>query len=222
MNTLKTHILAPLLILLFGMFFNLLYAQDEAGGNSSTAITTVTDIDNHTYRVIRINTQNWMAENLRTGHYNDGTPIPNVTGNDGWYDMTEGAWASYKNASEHDNTYGRLYNWYAVSTGKLCPKGWHIPTESDWQVLAEYLVNHLNSDFSAEESAGRNFLSEILGGYRAYNGDFRGQNQTGFWWSSEEISKTHAAYKQLRKGSNRLGGITNHKKYGLSCLCVQD
>jgi uncharacterized protein (TIGR02145 family) len=85
------------------------------------------------YKTIQIGTQTWMAENLKTTRYNDGTAIPNVTA------MLLGMvnyWcigAYYNNNDPANNTtYGKLYNWYAVNTGKLAPAGWHVPTDAEW------------------------------------------------------------------------------------------
>ena len=81
-----------------------------------------------------------MTENLRTSKYNDGTPIPNVTSNSDWSSLSTGAWCHYDNDNQHEATYGKLYNWYAVETGKLCPTGWHVPTDAEWTILTDYLT----------------------------------------------------------------------------------
>ena len=81
-----------------------------------------------------------MVENLRTSKYSDGTAIPNVTGNFGWGSLSTEAWCNYNNSSTNDASYGKLYNWYAVETGKLCPTGWHVPTDAEWTVLTDYLA----------------------------------------------------------------------------------
>ncbi|GIV37473.1 MAG: hypothetical protein KatS3mg032_1852 [Cyclobacteriaceae bacterium] len=80
-----------------------------------------------------------MAENLRTTRYNDGTPITLITDNISWGDITAGAYSNHFNTENIDTiaTYGRLYNWYAVNTGKLCPLGWHVPDINEWSALAD-------------------------------------------------------------------------------------
>ena len=80
-----------------------------------------------------------MTENLKTSRYNDGTAITNVTDNEEWDDLTIGTYAYYNNDASHNATYGKLYNWYAVNTGKLCPNSWHIHTEDEWIHLENYL-----------------------------------------------------------------------------------
>jgi uncharacterized protein (TIGR02145 family) len=83
---------------------------------------SITDIDENVYKTIQIGNQTWMAENLRTTRFNNGTVIPKVR----WYDNNIGA---YK------NTYGALYDHYCVNTGDLCPTGWHVPTDEEWKEL---------------------------------------------------------------------------------------
>lgn len=111
-------------------------AQPSGGGNTSTCTgTTVTDIDGNVYPVVQIGSQCWMAENLRTSRYRDGSVIPNVTGAIAWTQMNSGACCSFENSSSYDAAFGKLYNWYAASNPNLCPQGWHVPTDAEWQQL---------------------------------------------------------------------------------------
>ncbi len=102
----------------------------------TTLDEVVTDVNGNIYQVVELGTQTWMAENLRTTKYNDGTPIDYATDNNRhvanycWYDHDEAANAV---------TYGALYNAYAVCADNLCPAGWHIPNRGEWQTLANYL-----------------------------------------------------------------------------------
>lgn len=126
-------------------------------GNNSTVMTeiptadhTVTfifteckDGDDNYYPVITINTQVWMAENLKTTTYKDGiTVIPEVQGITAWSILTTPAYSWYNNdeATYKNTTYGAIYNWYAVGTGNLCPEGWHVPTDAEWITLEDYLI----------------------------------------------------------------------------------
>jgi uncharacterized protein (TIGR02145 family) len=103
--------------------------------------STITDIDNNEYRIVRIGEQVWMAENLKTTKYNDDTGIefPN-TNNTDWGNNTAGAYAWYGNDDSNKDLYGALYNWHAVNTGKLCPTGWHVPSDAEWTELVNYVV----------------------------------------------------------------------------------
>ena len=104
--------------------------------NSSTVIktSTITDLDKNTYKTVKIGTQEWMVGNLRTTRYSDGTPIPNIRDSAQWSNLITGGWSHYDNDIQYESTYGKLYNWYAVNTNKLCPNGWHVPTDAEWLV----------------------------------------------------------------------------------------
>jgi uncharacterized protein (TIGR02145 family) len=132
-------------------------------GNNSTVMTgipsadnTVTftftdckDGDDNYYPVVQIGTQVWMAANLKTTKYKNGiTSIPNVTGDAEWYALTTPAYCwFFNNEATYKATYGALYNWYTVSTGNLCPTGWHVPTDAEWTTLENYLIaNGYNYD----------------------------------------------------------------------------
>ena len=100
---------------------------------------TITDIDGNVYRTIRIGDQEWMSENLKTTRYNDGQPIPNITDNSQWVNLTTPGYCWYNNNLSNKEIYGGLYNWYAVSAGNLAPEGWHVPSEAEWVSLIQFL-----------------------------------------------------------------------------------
>jgi len=97
----------------------------------------VKDVDGNYYNVKKIGNQLWFKENLKTTKYNDGTNIPQVTLKANWNALSSGAYSWYNNDSvtykSKTNYIGALYNWYAVNTNKLCPVGWHVPTDEDWK-----------------------------------------------------------------------------------------
>ncbi|TVQ71729.1 MAG: hypothetical protein EA363_05470 [Balneolaceae bacterium] len=100
----------------------------------------VTDIDSNTYKTVIIGAQEWMAENLRTTHYRDGTEIPNVPDNGQWAALDRGARVFYDNDAAHPEAFGKLYNWHAVNDPRgLCPEGWSVPTDGQWMELEMYL-----------------------------------------------------------------------------------
>jgi uncharacterized protein (TIGR02145 family) len=114
--------------------------SDEIIFNPSLTYGEVSDIDGNYYKTIQIGSQIWMAENLKTTRYNDGSNIPLVTDNTAWSNLTTPGYCWYNNdAATYKNVYGALYNWYAVNTGKLCPSGWHVPSEYEWTLLVNYL-----------------------------------------------------------------------------------
>ena len=118
---------------------------------------SVTDIDGNEYKTVKIGDQWWMAENLKTSKYNDGSPILKVTDQNEWNNLrytvdgrtyVTGGYCWYNNDSaSYNDVYGKLYNWATVNTGKLCPVGWHVPTfysyddstDTDVHILREYI-----------------------------------------------------------------------------------
>ena len=129
-------------------YFIRAYATNSSGTGYGMALSfttaiayPVTDIDGNVYQTVTIGNQTWMAENLKTTRYRDGTSIlyPGVD-SIAWQKNTTGAYAWYDNdESTYKNKYGALYNWYAVNTNKLCPQGWYVPSDADWHQLILYL-----------------------------------------------------------------------------------
>src|SRR5512145_3018407 len=167
MKTKKNNLAFLLLTIgLFLLFANSCKKDDNSPGNPTNGKTlavfnsnltygTLTDIDGNEYKTIKIGDQTWMAENLRTFKYNDGTKIPNVTGKTEWSELTSGAYCTNNNTAKNDSiaTFGCLYNWHAVNTGKLAPKGWHVPTKDEWSTLIDYLIaNGYNFDGSTTDN----------------------------------------------------------------------
>jgi uncharacterized protein (TIGR02145 family) len=108
-------------------------------GNEVSFKTKVTDIDGNLYNTVTIGAQTWLKENLKTTRYNNGTAIPDRTINAEWQSYPSGAYCDYNITPAYSDTYGRLYNWYAVNTGNLCPTGWHVPTDAEWTAMVSYL-----------------------------------------------------------------------------------
>lgn len=107
----------------------------------------VTDVDGNIYLTVVIGDQEWMMENLKTTHYNDGTPITNMVDATGWRNIDEPAYVWYENNSSYEESYGALYNWHAVGDPKgLCPDGWRVATDEDWKELELLLGNESRTD----------------------------------------------------------------------------
>ncbi|HCN24393.1 MAG TPA: hypothetical protein DIS65_03375, partial [Candidatus Marinimicrobia bacterium] len=101
---------------------------------------TVTDIDGNIYEIVQIGDQLWMAENLKVTHYNDGTEIPTGYSDNDWAGLSTGAYAVYGDNESNADTYGYLYNWYAVDDDRgVCPASWHVPTDGEYTALSDYL-----------------------------------------------------------------------------------
>lgn len=111
--------------------------------NKSKIYGTVKDYDGNEYKTIEIGNQIWMAENLRTTHYQNGDEIQNCKDSLEWGNLKSGAYCTYKNTNDPDSiaTFGFLYNGYAVSDSRnIAPEGWHVPTDQDWDNLETFVA----------------------------------------------------------------------------------
>ena len=203
--------------------------------NPSLSYITITDIDGNTYKTITIGTQTWMAENLKTTKYNDGTTIPNITNFNEWESLSTGAYCNYRNDTTEGSIHGRLYNWYAVNTGKLCPVGWHVPSDAEWTTLTDYLggatdAGNLlkeigsyhwgNENANATNSSG---FTGIPGGVRSNGLDYFYISNSGYWWSSTQSSvPNNATGRYMVSALNFMNITTNYKSGGLSVRCVMN
>jgi len=111
----------------------------ESSGGGTISYGSMSDCDGNTYKTVTIGTQTWMAENLKTTKYNDGTAIPLELDKVAWAGLKTPGYCWYNNDIANKSTHGGLYNWYAVGTGKLAPTGWHVPTSAEWQTLIAYM-----------------------------------------------------------------------------------
>jgi len=194
---------------------------NPASSNSTTA-TTVTDADGNVYHTVKIGTQTWTVENLKTTHYNDGTAIYMITGTATDYDnMSAGGCCWYNNdSSTNKNIYGALYSWYAVNTGKLAPSGWHVPTDADWSKLSAYLggdsvaggkLKDTGTYWTSPNTGATNStgFSALPGGSRSDEASFYDAGNSGSWWSATATDTLSAHnyglsynYASLNKGSS--------------------
>lgn len=128
----------------------------------------VTDINGNNYSTVIIGSHEWMTENLKTTNYNDNTTIPIITNNTAWSNLDSGAYSYYSNELDSATIYGHLYNWYAVETNKLCPIGWHIPTNLEWITLDRFLAENggnydgTNWDGTQSDNEARSKIAKSL------------------------------------------------------------
>ncbi|NTW31615.1 MAG: DUF4339 domain-containing protein [Bacteroidetes bacterium] len=171
---------------------------------------TVTDYDGNVYHTVTIGKQLWMVENLKVTHYRDGTPIPNVTDKNKWSKLSTGAYCNYDNNDKYVNTYGRLYNWYALKNShSICPAGWHVPSDADWTILTDFLggkytsADKLKKEGTAywkSPNAGANNSSgftALPGGYRGNDGVFDKIGYYGYWWTATENNTIDAWFRGM-------------------------
>jgi uncharacterized protein (TIGR02145 family) len=194
---------------------------------------TVNDSDGNTYDVIRIGTQLWTEPNLKTTKFNDGTSIPNITDAATWGSTTGNGYCWYNNNGSNKDTYGALYNYHAVSSGKLCPSGWHVPTDDDWLTLKDFLGGENIAGGKLKETGTSHWTSPNTGasddydftarpgGWRTSSGTFQNIGGYGYWWTSTFISPS-AYYRHMQNDSERLFRAVNTERYGMSVRCIKN
>ena len=223
------------------------YATNSAGteyGNQIFFITLpilfvpgsgVSDIDGNNYTTIICGSQEWMVENLKTTKFNDGTAIPLVTDATAWWSLGTPGFCWYKNdETTYKSTYGALYNWYAVNTGKLSPTGWHVPTTIDWEKLISFLGGDSIVGGKLKETGTEHWMSPNLGannyggftalpaGSRNSNGTFENLGISTRWWTATEVSDLSAWYRSLLYSNSAAQKGYGSKTFGYSIRCVKD
>ncbi len=215
------------------LFKRIEYLESLAGVEKS-----ITDTDNNSYNIIRIGTQIWMHENLKTTKLNDGTSIPLITENADWIALTTPGHCWYNNMEEiYKEEYGALYNWFAVNTGKLCPVGWHVPSANEWIILIDFLGGGSlaggklkafgSPPWQPPNIGGTNDsgFTGIPAGVRSdeESGRFQYGSQYGYWWSSSEYSDASMALDfGLVYLSTNVIQYRKFKNDGLSVRCIKD
>jgi uncharacterized protein (TIGR02145 family) len=200
------------------------------------ATGTITDYDGNVYSIVEIGTQTWMVENLKVTHYRNGKPIDNVIDNNDWTTLTSGAFCWYNNEISNKNTYGALYNWFALNDSRnIAPDGWHVPTDADWTTLTTFLggeneaggkMKEIGTTHWVTPNTGANNISgfsAIASGERDfYNGTFYNLGYSGTWWSSNEIYFSNALFRNLFYTFSYIFPSNQDKKSGYSVRCVKD
>jgi uncharacterized protein (TIGR02145 family) len=187
------------------------------------------DADGNIYSTVKIGNQEWMAENLRVIHYNNGEDIFNLITDEEWVLSTIGGYSWYNNdEATFKMKYGALYNWYAVTDPRgLCPIGCHVATDAEWTTLITYLggPNEAEDKIKAillwlNEGNGTN-TSGFTGLPAGYHGSVFGYvNDRGYWWTATWAEEGNAWTYELN--DVELIRILNWFNMGLSVRCVRD
>lgn len=190
----------------------------------------------HCYETVKIGSQCWMTENLVATKYNDGTDIPHVTDSNIWSGLLSPGFCWYdNNLANYGNSYGALYNWYSVNTGKLCPDGWHVPSDSEWLSLSVYLGGEIVAggklkDFSTDYWNSPNTGATNESGFTGLPGGYCGIDEplfyavgdNGNWWSTTEVAEEFTfIWSTYSTDSNFSRGLAS-KRNGLSVRCLKD
>jgi len=216
-------------------YVDLLQNQINILKNTLSAGGMVVDIDGNSYNTVKIGTQFWMEENLKTTRYNNGDLIGTTT--PATLDITAEvapmySWSYAGNESNAAN-YGRLYTWHAITDSrKVCPSGWHVPSDAEWTTLTTYLggegiaggklketgTTHWPGSNIATNESG---FSALPGGSRPSNGSFSGAGTIGVWWSSTEYSADQAWYRAM-DNNIATGRYRSTERGGISVRCMKD
>lgn len=211
---------------------------------------TVTDIDGNLYTTVKIGNQLWTVENLRTTKLNDGMPITLAADVSHWVGMSSAAYCFYENNPTNGITFGALYNWNAVNTGKLAPEGWHVPTNDEWEKLENFLITHgfnwdgtkkgnkiakslasntIWADDNGEGTVGNKKMQNNRSGFTALPsgcrndlGTFYDQGYYEYWWSATETDDFNAYRYYIGFNHSNLGFSRYNKQYGFSVRLVMD
>lgn len=195
----------------------------------------IKDIEGNTYLTISIGKQVWMAENLKTTKFNDGSSIANVREIEQWKTIEKPGYCWLNNDESNRSVYGALYNWFAVSSKKLCPTGWHVPTATEWDLMITSLGDpEYAGDKLKEKGDGhwKNGLSTatneydftaLPGGMRFEYGNFPlFANNYGVWWTATEFDKFQAWNRGLFFQSSKTFKGHEGKRNGFSVRCIKD
>jgi uncharacterized protein (TIGR02145 family) len=188
---------------------------------------------------VMIGSQTWMTENLNITTYRNGDTIPQVQDPLEWTNLKTGAWCYFENMEENGVKYGKLYNYYAVNDPRgLAPLGWHIPTDTEWKQLTDYLGG---PDFAGEKlkaktgwenngnGTNESGFSGVPGGYHLTNGkydsagSFDYAGKFGYWWSTREQGSYNCWPRILSYNNKTINRTINDKRGGgMSIRCVKD
>ncbi|MDP7436943.1 MAG: fibrobacter succinogenes major paralogous domain-containing protein, partial [Candidatus Marinimicrobia bacterium] len=210
-------------------------------------VPIVTDIDGNVYQTVEIGNQLWMKENLKVTHYNNGDVIPTGYSDSEWQGLSTGAYAVYNDDPSNAETYGNLYNWYAVNTGNLAPEGWHVPTDDEIKTLEIHLgMNQGEADGTnwrgsneGSKLAGREDLwndgalendlefgtSDFIalpGGFRTHMGIYDNMGNYGYVLSSTEYNSSRMWFRILFSQDSRVSRGYDRKRLGLSVRFIKD
>jgi uncharacterized protein (TIGR02145 family) len=187
------------------------------------------------YPTITIGTQKWMLHNLDVTKYRNGDPIPNVTDNTAWSNLSSGAYCNYDNNAANVAAYGRLYNWAALNDPRgLAPAGYHIASVAEWNTLINYLGGgdiaggKLKEAGTSHWSSPNSFASNSSGftatgaGYRHDNGDFDFLGISINWWTPLQDGSGNAYNFYLNYISSDIFNQYSGKKSGYSVRCIKD
>ncbi len=212
-------------------------------GSSSKSVSEMSEMN--------IESQWWMAENLRTSHYPKGTEIPMINNYTSWFNTNStltAAWCWYDTTETYENPYGKLYNWFVVSGDSICPQGWHVPSDEEWTIFIDYLdpapvdpdifgiqsntvggqlkeVGNVHWDSPNTDATNELGFTALPSGHRFKNGNFFSIGQSCQWWSSSSYMagpNVNAYTRGIGYTGGYIGRYANERHTGNPIRCVRD
>jgi uncharacterized protein (TIGR02145 family) len=209
--------------------------EDEAEKPFKCGFENLLDINGNEYKTILIGTQCWMQENLNVSNYRNGAVIPEVLSSSSWVSLKTGGMVYYNNLSEENFVYGKLYNWYAIDNKRgICPKGWDLPTNSDWDLLISNLGGDLNAGGKMKSkgtsywkspnlgATNESYFNGLPGGNRNEFGDFNNLGISTFWWSANEFDFNNAWFYNINFNFGQIKKINYSKNFAYSVRCIKN
>ena len=240
--------------ILTGVIWVMSFFIIESQSIAQISDSEVRDIDGNIYQTIQIGDQIWMKENLKVTHYNNGDEIETLTPdtvNLGSYIQPKFQWV-YKSNDSLGEIYGRLYTWYVVmDKRKLCPDGWHVPTDEEFCVMENFLepgcdpecniedhgkaglrgknignflkeAGHKNWDFPETGANNSSGFTGLPAGIRYENGEFLLIREYGYFWTTTEFNSKKARTRRLYYDTPDVARSHYFKKDALSVRCIKD
>jgi uncharacterized protein (TIGR02145 family) len=196
------------------------------------AVQSIFDADGNAYTSVIVGEQEWLAQNLKTTKYCNGDPLVTDLISISWQSSSVGSWAHYNDDPSMDETFGKLYNFYAVTdTRSVCPCGWHVPTTIEWNTLFDFLggpsvsggLLKSTANWNAPNTGATNAygFGAQGGGYRLSNGNYSQQNVYGYFWT-KNVFGSDGVYRRLSFDSASVQSLYYSKRGGLSVRCLKD
>ncbi len=197
----------------------------------------VFDYENNYYPVLRIGNQSWMGGNLRAMSFQNGDLITFAGNASEWVSNTGNTSFSYSQDDLYASyDYGFLYNFNAVSDLRnVCPVGWHVPSDSDWDILVNFLGGELvaggklkNVDASIwavpnTDATNVSSFNAYPSGYRTeFDGSFASFSESALFWSSTPDDSMNSWARSLNYNDGNVTHNTKNVGAGLSIRCVKD
>jgi len=191
------------------------------------------DADGNYYPVVTIGTQMWMAENLKTSRYRNNVAITNKTSDINWGTLTTAGYSDYS-TTVNKTTYGKLYNWYALNDNRnIAPPGWHVPTDSEWTILSDFLGGSNSAGNKIKETGNAHWVTvntgatnetgfnALPGGFKIIDGSTTAIGNTAFWWSLTEGTGVNSGlYRSVSNLTANVSRAYYSKSGGMSIRCV--